>query len=87
MAEHAPTADSVAPADDALNRLSARFGDALQRDTRPGYEGLIAGPEQLVAVATALRDELGYDYLASATGRRLPRQGRPPGNGLITSAG
>ena len=67
MAEHAPTADSVAPADDALNRLSARFGDALQRDTRPGYEGLIAGPEQLVAVATALRDELGYDYLASAT--------------------
>ncbi len=55
MAEHAPTADSVAPADDALNRLSARFGDALQRDTRPGYEGLIAGPEQLVAVATALR--------------------------------
>ncbi len=67
MAEHAPSAESVAPADDALHQLSARFGDALQRDTRPGYEGLIAGPEQLVAVAAALRDDLGYDYLASAT--------------------
>ena len=67
MAEHAPSAESVSPTDDALNQLSARFGEALQRDSRDGYDGLIVGADQLVAVATALRDDLGYDYLASAT--------------------
>jgi len=67
MAEHAPTAESVNPVDDALNQLSARFGDALQADTRDGFGGLVAGADQLIAVATALRDDLGYNYLASAT--------------------
>ena len=67
MAEHAPTAESVTPTDEALNQLSARFGDAIQPDTREGFSGLIVQPDQLIAVATALRDDLGYDYLASAT--------------------
>lgn len=46
----------------------ARFGEALAADTRKGYEGYIVERDRLVEVATALRDEFGYDYLSSVTG-------------------
>jgi len=48
--------------------LLARFPDALTRDERKGYSGYLVKPEGLVEVATALRDEMGYDYLSSVTG-------------------
>ncbi len=48
--------------------LTARFGDWVRPDERKGYEGYIVEAEHLVAFATALRDEYGYDYLASLTG-------------------
>ncbi len=47
--------------------LEARF-DYLTRDERKGYEGYLVPADRLVEFATALRDELGYDYLSSVTG-------------------
>ena len=48
--------------------LTERFPDAVVQDERSGYEGYIVQPDKLVEVATALRDEMGYDYLSSVTG-------------------
>ncbi len=47
--------------------LETRF-DYLARDDRKGYEGYIVPVDRLIEFATALRDELGYDYLSSVTG-------------------
>jgi len=47
--------------------LSARFPGVLNPDTRPGYSGWILDSANLLEFATALRDELGYDYLSSVT--------------------
>ncbi len=51
---------------DTLTFLQDRFGDAVRHDDREGYSGLIVNPDKLVAVATAVRDDLGFDYLANA---------------------
>ncbi|MCC6957290.1 MAG: NADH-quinone oxidoreductase subunit D [Anaerolineales bacterium] len=48
--------------------LAARFPGAVTVDTRKGYEGCIVDRDHLVEVATAVRDEFGYDYLSSVTG-------------------
>ena len=55
------------PTRTAVDDLAARFPEAVVRDERKGYEGYIVKPENLIEVATALRDELGYDYLSSVT--------------------
>ncbi len=47
--------------------LEERFGDWVTPDTRKGYEGYLVAPEHLIDCAAALRDEFGYDYLASLT--------------------
>jgi len=47
--------------------LSARFPGFLSPDTRPGYSGWMVEHANLLEFATALRDELGYDYLSSLT--------------------
>jgi len=47
--------------------LESRFPEAIVPDTRQGYEGYIVQPGSLTEVATALRDEMGYDYLSSVT--------------------
>ncbi len=49
------------------NDLAQRFPEILTPDTRKGYPGYIVKAEKLVDFATALRDELGYDYLSSVT--------------------
>ncbi len=67
MTEQAPVAETQNPTEHALGALQARFGDAVQLDNRDGYTGLIVAPEKLVEVAQAVRDQLGYDYLTSAT--------------------
>src|SRR4051794_25748227 len=46
--------------------LKERFPDAVQIDSREGYEGIVVDPKSLVRVATAIRDQLGYDYLSNA---------------------
>ena len=48
--------------------LTARFPESVVPDERKGYAGYIVKPENLIEVATALRDEMGYDYLTSLTG-------------------
>src|SRR3990170_3234241 len=64
MANPAP----VAPAPAAEpTELEKRFPGAVKRDTRPGYEGHIVEAGKLREVATAIRDEMCYDYLSSLT--------------------
>ena len=48
--------------------LQERFPGILTPDERKGYEGYIIKPEDLISFATAIRDDLGYDYLSSVTG-------------------
>ncbi len=47
--------------------LAARFPGILNPDARPGYSGWIVDNSNLQTFATALRDELGYDFLSSVT--------------------
>ncbi len=48
--------------------LIKKYPEAVIADGRKGYSGYIVKPENLVEIATFLRDELGYDYLSSVTG-------------------
>ena len=60
------TATAPAPTAEPTE-LEKRFPGALKRDARPGYEGHIVEVSKLREVATAIRDEMGYDYLSSVT--------------------
>lgn len=53
--------------ENAIEFLKARFPEAVQDDTRSGYSGVVVQSGQLVEIARTLRDELGFDYLSSAT--------------------
>ncbi len=59
MSEHILTAETT---------LEARFPGVVTPDTRKGYQGYLVQADHLIQVATALRDEYGYDYLSSVTG-------------------
>jgi NADH-quinone oxidoreductase subunit C/D len=61
-----PTAPVVEPiqGDD----LSARFPGIVTPDVRKGYQGYLVNADNLIEVAAAIRDEMGYDYLSSVTG-------------------
>lgn len=48
--------------------LLERFPDQVTLDIRKGYQGYMIDANSLLEVVTALRDELGYDYLSSVTG-------------------
>ena len=61
----AVNADPVAQ---AYAVLKERFPEEVQDDSRVGYSGLMVSADKLTEVATALRDELGFDYLSSVTG-------------------
>jgi len=52
-------------ADDALLN---HFPEIVKLDERKGYEGYVVAADSLIEFATAVRDELGYDYLSSVTG-------------------
>ena len=47
--------------------LAARFPNIVSPDARAGYSGFIVKKENLVEVATAIRDEFGFDLLTAAT--------------------
>ena len=48
--------------------LAARFPGLVTADARPNYGGWVVNKDNLVEVATALRDEFGFDLLSSVTG-------------------
>ncbi len=64
MAEQAPVKEAPAA---KPTKLEKRFPGVVKHDERPGYEGHIVQADKLVEVATAMRDEMGYDYLSSLT--------------------
>ncbi len=51
----------------AVDALKQKYPDAVNDDTRNGYQGIIVDKTKLVDIATTIRDELGFDYLSSAT--------------------
>ena len=50
-----------------IDWLKAEYPAAVKDDDRDGYSGIIVDPDQLLDVATAARDQLGFDSLSSAT--------------------
>src|SRR5688572_12118346 len=63
-------APAVTPSPDAVTgetKLEELFPGVAAPDTRKGFEGYLIPPDQLLDVATKLRDEAGYNYLSSAT--------------------
>src|SRR5512143_3536572 len=56
--------------------LAARFPGAVASDARPGFSGWIVEKDKLVEVATAIRDEFGYDLLTAVTGVDYLPEGR-----------
>lgn len=63
-----PQRIDAAGLESAVARLKEKFPGAISDDTRPGYGGVVVDKTQLVDVARSLRDDLGFDYLSSATG-------------------
>ncbi len=62
-----PDAKKIGTLEDAVADLKERFPGLVTVDTREGYQGVIVDKSRLVDVATYVRDELGYNYLSSAT--------------------
>ena len=58
----------IDPVVDALDHLKEKFSAAVTDDPRDGYSGLMVDADQLPAIARALKDVLGFDYLSSVTG-------------------
>ena len=48
--------------------MVARFPGIVTADERPGYRRLYRQKDNLVEVATAIRDEFGFDLLTAVTG-------------------
>jgi NADH/F420H2 dehydrogenase subunit C len=59
--------------DELTPYLQEQFPGAVREAPEP-FQGLIVDREELVAVATHLRDELGYDYLSNVTAVDYPEQ-------------
>lgn len=66
MIDTTPEATTPTRIDDPVAYLSEKFPGAIEPDARPGYRGIIVSGDKLVEVATAVRDDLGYDLLANA---------------------
>lgn len=57
-----------APASTSTIDLVARFPGIVTAETRPNFAGFIVEKDKLVEVATAIRDEFGFDLLTAVTG-------------------
>lgn len=66
MATILPPTESTQPSA-SIPDLAARFPGIVTADSRPNYHGWIVPRENLIEVATTIRDELGYDMLATVT--------------------
>lgn len=60
------------PASTSTIDLVARFPGVVQADARPGYSGFIVEKDSLIEVATAVRDEFGFDLMTAVTGVDYP---------------
>ena len=58
----------TAPASTLTVDLVARFPGVVTAETRPGFAGFVVEKDKLVEVATAIRDEFGFDLLTAVTG-------------------
>jgi NADH:ubiquinone oxidoreductase subunit D/NADH:ubiquinone oxidoreductase subunit C len=58
----------TAPASTLTVDLAARFPGIVTAETRPNFAGFIVETDKLVEVATAIRDEFGFDLLTAVTG-------------------
>ena len=58
----------TAPASTLTIDLVARFPGIVTADARPGFTGFIVEKDSLIEVATAIRDEFGFDLLTAVTG-------------------
>jgi NADH-quinone oxidoreductase subunit C/D len=68
MAEKPVTEQTATtPVREAIALLKERFPEAVKDDDRKGYNGILVSADRLADVARAIRDDLGYDYLSSAT--------------------
>ncbi len=70
MASPALALDDVVTAvsiEDSIAYLKSKHPDAVSDDEREGYSGFIVQASKLLEVARSIRDELGFDYLSSAT--------------------
>ena len=59
---------TLRPAQDSALDLAARFPGMVTADTRPNFSGFIIEKDKLIEVATAIRDEFGFDLLTAVTG-------------------
>ncbi|HRE49250.1 MAG TPA: NADH-quinone oxidoreductase subunit D [Aggregatilineales bacterium] len=67
MTDQVQAQPTTANAASTYEALLARFPGAVTRDSRKGYQGVIISNDKLVEVATAIRDEFGFNYLSSLT--------------------
>ena len=58
----------TAPASTSIIDLVQRFPGVVSAEARPGFRGFIVEKDKLVEVATAIRDEFGFDLLTAVTG-------------------
>ena len=65
MATTLPPTEQTQP---SILDLGARFPGVVSADTRPSFKGWIVLKENLVEVATVIREEFGYDLLSNVTG-------------------
>lgn len=49
-------------------RIEQLLPEVALPDSRPGYDGYIVSPENLLPAAKAIKEELDYDYLSCVTG-------------------
>lgn len=64
----APAQTDLVDARAAADALKQKFPDWVKDDERQGFGGVVIDRDHLVEVARAIRDDLGYNYLSSATG-------------------
>ncbi len=62
-----PEKTELADIDSAVAFLKDKYPDIVTEDARDGYKGVIVDRKRLLEVAATIRDELGFDYLSSAT--------------------
>jgi NADH-quinone oxidoreductase subunit C/D len=70
MVQEKTAPEQAAPVGDvtqAINALKEKFPGVVNDDTRSGFGGVVVDRNRLVEVALAMRDEMGFNYLSSAT--------------------